>query len=693
MISDRQSPAAPHAMLILALSVMVAAVVTILGLPVLRATLDLWPLGLGDSPYFLPGHAIRLYLVTPATTFAAAFLFLAPGLALAAGFGREKSAAAWLVSGLVVSILVNLVTVSAFQIATGIVLKGQGYFWFLTGLAAASIAVAALGIQGRHTHRLRLEGQGADLWVAAALFFACLILLSPKFYWENLSADGEGTMQFARLHIAEIWPFWGDKAGPINSAPSLTMVLFVPPVSWFVRLWGEWEYAVRAPLLMFLALLYPILTALIRTGRDTAAPLRLVDHALLAGALLLYAFVNIYSGGYHPYFGDSPMPVMRETLALIVFIGYALFFIEDRRWLMVATGIMCHLVIPTGALWLLIWPAAAFLTLRPVPWARLFVAAGIFVAAGLLSVLGPKLAHLAGLSYIGDEFGTNSIVTRLRFLAFFDWYRFAFLAVPAGILPALFLLTWPAQDRIARALTLATLAYFFFFYFQAYRVLLHHFIPAMIPPLVVMYRSRLWTDARLQPALTATAALLLAVSTWLSWPREMTMHGFERVIGQHISTEGPLFDDNGTRGEGDVFRQFNQPSLDVTHILLDKLFPNGYGEDDPKVRFYGAPLVWFYYSEFPKPEGQMINYAIKPLDTATPDDGTLFAEKDGYGVYIRDMALYDAHAHTRLPVDTGAAIYVTPRTTIFGRGVKAGAHRGVIDIVPPIKRMLGIRDN
>lgn len=690
MLTDQfASPArpAPAALRILALALAISGAVTLAGLGTLRATVADWPLGLGPSPYFLPAHALSLYLLTPLTALASSVFLLGPGLTLAAVFGREKGAAAWLVSGLVAAILVHLAAIAAFQLSTGIVLKGHGFFWFAAALNVLCLGLAGLSLAAGRELRLRLEGQGADLWTGVALFLACLLLLAPKFYWENFTADGEGALQFARLHIAEIWPFWRAEAGPIKGAPSITMVLFVAPTSWFVRLWGEWEFAARAPLLMFLAILYPVLTQLVRTGREAAAALRPVDHALLAGALLLYAFANIYSGGYHPYFGDSPMPVMRETLALIAFLGYALFLFEDRRWLMLATGVMTHLVIPTGGLWLLMLPAAVFLTFRPVPWPRLFFAAGIVLLAGLISVGLPRLIHAAGLPLIGDEFGSDNIVTRLRFVVFTDWYRFAFWAVPVGILPVLFLLTWPAQDRVSRALTLATLGYFLFFYVQAYRVLLHHFIPAMIPPLVVMYRSPLWADRRLAPLLTGAAAGLLAVSAWLSWPREMKLHGFERVIGQHILTEGPIFE--GTPGEGGVFRRFDQKALDVTHVLLGKLFPNGYGEDEPKQRFYGAPLVWFYYSEFPKPEGQAINYTIRPLADATPADGTLFAEQAGYGLYIRDMALYEAHTKTQLAVDTGAALYVTPRTTIFGHGVKMGAARGVVDLVPPLKRLMG----
>jgi hypothetical protein len=378
----------------------------------------------------------------------------------------------------------------------------------------------------------------------------------------------------------------------------------------------------------------------------------------------------------------------RETLALVCFLGYILFFVESRPWLMLAAGVMTHLVIPTGGLWLLLWPAAVILLWRPVPWRMLVWAGAILALAGSISILLPRLIGVLGLPFPGNEFGADNIVTRLRFVSFEDWGRVAFWAVPVGILPALFLLTWRWQDRLSRALTLVAVVYFLFFYVQAYRVLLHHFIPAMIPPLIVMWRSPLMQDARLAVPLRGLAAALLAVSAWLSWP-EMKMHSFERVIGQHVLTEGPVFD-VAPRGDGDRWPGFDQKGLDVAHVLLGKIFAMSYGEDDPKMRFFGAPLVWWYYAQFPRPAGQVINYIVKPLSAAKPEDGEAVATEQGYGLFIRDPELHRQHAQTRLPVDTGAAIYVTPRTVLYGHGVRTLDGRRVFDLVPPIKRMLGL---
>ncbi len=678
---------APRAMAMAALLVLLAGLTVWLGLGTLREVLMRWDLGGSASPYFLPGHALSLYVVTPLVTLASAFLFLAPGLILSAVFGREKHAAAWIVSGLAATLVIHIAATTVFQLATGVILKGLPYLSFVVALSVAALLIAGLRLSQGHANRLNLERSGRDLWIGAVLFLLCLILFAPKFYWENFTGDGSGSLQFARLYINELWPFWSREAGPISKAPSITMVLFVFPESWFLRLFGEWEFSVRAPLLMYLGLLYPVLAQLIRTGREHLPELRATDVALIIGALLLYVLSTVYSGGYHVYFGDSPMPAARETLAMICFMGFVLFFIEDRRALMVVAGILCHLVIPTGVLWLVMWPAAVFLVWRPMPWARLFWAAGIVVGAVLISILVPVIARQFGLPVTGDEFGADSITARLRYISFFDFGRFAFWAVPLGILPAVFLLTWRSQDKVSRALTLLTLAYFFFFYFQAYRVLLHHFIPAMIPPLVIMWRSPLMQDARWGGSLRGLAAVLLVVSTWLSWP-EMKMHTFERTIGQYVATEGPVFE-IAQPGDGDRFPGFSEKSLDIAHVLLGKLFPMTYGEDDPKTRYYGAPLVWWFYSYEPRPEGVEPNYILQPLDGAAPEDGEPLATEQGYGLFVRDRALYADHGATRLPVDTGAAIYVTPRTVIYGAGDTPLDGRVVVNISKQIKRLLG----
>ena len=681
----KSTRAGTRAPLWLAVMVMVCGLVGFAGRGTVLDVMSLWDLGQSPHPYFLPARALSLYIVTPLTALATSGFFLAPGLILSAVFGRDKTAAFWLLSALATTIVVLVAVTSLVQIATGTVLTGTGFFLTVLGTNIACLLIAGLRLAMGQPLRLQLAGQEADLWIALGIFWLCLALLAPKFYWENFSGDGSGALQFARLFIHTLWPFWPPEAGVIRQAPGLTSMLFVIPESWFVRLWGETEFAVRIPHMLALSLLYPVLTALIRSGR--AVELRPLDHLLLVAALFVYSLSVIYSGGYHPWFGDSPMPAARETLAMVCFLGYILAFIEDRRVLMLTAGIMAHLSIPTGGLWLLLWPLAVSLVWRPMPRGRLIFAGVVLAIAAAVSILGPILVQLLGLPFPGNEFDARGVIQRLRFIAFTDWNRFAFLAVPVGILPVFFLFTWRWQDALSRTLSLLTVMFFVFFYLQGYRVLLHHFIPAMFPPLIVMWRSPLMAHGSAR--LAAAVALLSAL--WLAWPKDMAPHAHDRAFAAHIQTEGPRFA-SAAPLPGQRFRGFEPAALNTFHDLFGQLLPIGYSEQEPHKRFFGAPLVWYYYSEFPKPGGQVINYLIKPLAGARPADGTLFASHDGYGLFIRDMALFEAHRTLQLPIDTGAHILHTNREVIFGIGAnwpKFWGDRLVIDLVPLAKRLLG----
>lgn len=678
--------AADRTPLKLALVALIAGAAAWAGLPVVRHMLLLWDFGQAANPYFLPAEALGLYVVTPLAALALSVFCLAPGLMLTATFGREKSLALWLLAGFGVTLPLMAAAAMLGDLALGTTLTGARFLLLIGLVNLLALLVLALRLAQGAGLRVDLAGQAGDLWAGCLLFWAVLVLLAPKFYWENFSGDGSGSLQFARNFIHTHWPFWQPEAGVIQQAPGLTSFLFVLPESWFVRVWGEWEFSVRAPLLLGLALLHPILCALIRVGRPGAV-IGVTGQALLMAALGLYAFANIYSGGYHAWFGDSPMPAARETLAMVCFMGYILAFLDDRRALMVAAGVMAHLSIPTGGLWLLLWPLAVMLVWRPWPRERLVWAGITLAVAAAISILGPVLVKLAGLPIPGDEFSAVGVIQRLRFVAFTDWNRFAFLALPVGILPVLSLLYWKGQDRIGRALTLLTLAFFLFFYLQGYRVLLHHFIPAMIPPLVVLWRQE-WME---RPAARAVAAAMLALSLWLVWPRDMGMHAHDRAFAAFIQTEGPRYA-SALPEDGERFRGFDPKALDTFHELFGQLLPIGYGDTEPGERFFGAPLVWWFYSEFPKAPDQVINYVLKPVESATPADGTLFASHDGYGLYIRDMALFDAHKSQRLPIDTGAPILATPRPVLFGRGAhwpESWGDRLVIDLVAIAKKILG----
>ncbi|MFM2355227.1 MAG: hypothetical protein RLZZ528_963 [Pseudomonadota bacterium] len=663
------------------------ALVSLAGITWVRQTTGMYELGQSATPYFLPDHVLLLYVLTPLATLATALFFLSPGLLLAATYGREKGAAYWLMSAVAWSTASITLVSTVAQLASGIVLKGPTFWLVVLTTALAALALFTRRLSAGRRALVRFGPSRTDLGVGVILFLGLLIALSPKFYWENFTGDGHGALKFARLFIHELWPFWMPEAGPIAKAPGLSMVLFVLPESWFVRLWGEAEYSVRAPLLMYVAMVYPILAALIRSGRDIA--IRHIDHVLIGGAVALYAFVMIYSGGYNPYFGDSPMPAARETLALIFFIGFLLAYCEDRLGMMIFAGLMGSITIPTGGLWIGLIALIGWLFWRPRDIRRTNAAFIAVFFAVLTSVIIPWTIEFVKFYYPGNnEFSAMAIVDRLRYVSLADWERFAFAIVPCGIVPVIALFAWKRQDNVARVTTVLTAVFFLFFYLQGYRVLLHHFAPIMLTPLIVFWRAP-WVHAgSFAPFARPLVAAGLAGALWLSWPVEMKMHNFDRIIGQHVETSGPRFE-NAPRDPGDRYRGFSPRAIHAAHVLLGQLFPIGYSDDDLKTAFFGAPLVWWYYSEAPKPEGQVINYRLKPLAEATPEDGTLFAQEDEYGLFIKDMALYEQHRTTILPANTGAPIFVVPRNQMFGGGATM-KDRVVIDLVAVARKIVGM---
>ncbi|MGB5871388.1 MAG: hypothetical protein WBH04_14410, partial [Albidovulum sp.] len=439
--------------------------------------------------------------------------------------------------------------------------------------------------------------------------------------------------------------------------------------------------------LMGLSLLYPMLTALIRAARPSAQ-IGLLTHVLIAAALCLYTLSVAYSGGYHPWFGDSAMPGTRETLAMVCFMGYILAFEQDRRALILGAALMSYLSIPTGGLWLLAWPLAVLLVWRPVERGRLIFSVWVLIGAASVAVLLPVLVRLLDLPLPGGEFNASAVVQRLRFVAFTDWNRIAFLAVPIGIVPVLAIATWRWQDQISKALILLSVAFFLFFYLQGYRILLHHFIPAMFPLLVAMWRSPPMSHALGKGAV----CLGLLAGLWLALPKDASVQGYDREFGGFIATEGPRFA-HGDPKAGAGSYGYDPRAVDTVDVLLIKLFPIGLTDSAPAESFFGAPLTWWHYSEFPKSADQAINYVIKPVTAATAVDGALFAAHDGYGLYIRDMALFEKHKKMRLPYDNGAPILATKRSVIFGGGAKwtqSWSDRHVIDLVAIAKRLLGV---
>ena len=160
--------------------------------------------------------------------------------------------------------------------------------------------------------------------------------------------------------------------------------------------------------------------------------------------------------------------------------------------------------------------------------------AAVLAGWTVISFLAPPILRAANLPPPGNEYGLLGLLRYLAFLQWSDWRRILFVAVPVGILPALSLLLWRRQDQVARALTLVTVAYFLFFFFQAYTVL-HHYIPAMVLPLVVFWRIEPALPERWRPAVLAATAVAGLLALVVSLPAHPQLDTSARRVGAAIA--------------------------------------------------------------------------------------------------------------------------------------------------------------
>jgi len=674
-IRRERQPEASSVYIFYVVSLLSAALVFV-ALGPIQSVLSLHALGSGPSPYFIAERALVLNFFVPLSVVAIAIFFLSPGLLIAAAFDTRRDGVRWLLKGFFISLVLITLTTIVVQGVVGTVIRGGAFYLIVLALMLASLGFSAFRLSKRRHGDLNFGAQRVDFVFAAVTGFLVLALMSAKFYWENFSPDGSGVLYFTRLFINTSWPFWPADAGTIQKAPGLTSFLFALPSTWFVRLIGENEFAVRAPHILYIGLLYVVLLGLIRVGRE--ARLAIGDHVLIVAALLIYTLSVIYSGGYNPYFGDSPMPGARETMVVALFLGFVYFFATRQNAMMFLTGLLGYLSLPTGGLWLLLWFMAVVVIWRPLPKNRLTLVFLLMALCALGGMFLPYAFHALGLPYsLGGEFNARNIINRLRYVSFIEPHRIAFWAVPLGIVPVVSLVFWKWQDRLSKTLTLVAVVFFVFFYLQGYRVLLHHFIPAMFPPLIVMWRSDILQQADKWLISRATIAAGLVLAVFLAFPNKPGLYTVSREIGRQIEVRGEHF-------EG-----FRSDAVDTAHDLLGDLFPIRYKNGAAEENFFGGPLVWFHYAREPKPEGQVINYVMQPMDQPAPDGARLNGSHNGQGLYILNEELYQKHLKNGDTTHFGAPVFYTTREEIFGRGARWG-DRFVIDLVQIARNILGI---
>ena len=633
----------------LALVLAAASLPVLLDRGAITEAAGLYPLAASTHPYLVPSHGVLLYLRAPVVVLSACVLLLTPGLLVALAVGMARTMAVWVLAGLMLS----LVIVSASAGAAQGLIGGP----LVAGAFATTVAVCSVCCLGLLCYRVgrrwpiarpwSSENAGTTVTAILATSFLLLVALAPKFYWDSFNGDGAHTFEATRLLLSQSVPFFGPQAGHVSSFPGVTTMLYVYPASWFLRLFGDVEASVRLPWVLYLSALFCAIVALAEHGRP---PLGRAASWLICLGLTVYAITMAYSATYNPYTADIALPATQDTLLVVMFLAYVLFFVEKRQWWMALALALTYLSLPNGLLLILLWLAAVMFW-RPRPSRQIVqsvaVLTGCFLGASLFSQLLPAI----NLPPPGGEYGVTGLLSRFAFLQFTDWHRFVYAILPGGLVPALALVGWNRLDAIGRSLALVAIGCFALFFIQGH-IALHHFVPVMLLPLAVFWRG--WGD-RVDwnsPAMVAGIAGAALVALVLSLPRDAAPHVASREVGFAVEDRTIGYD----RSEPVTFRRSE---------LFANLFPIDWDASVPERSFGGSPLVWLYYAHHSPLATRSTNYVLEDRREPAPKQARLVAMDADAALYVLSDSVWARHLALRPPTPAGSVAYEVPRGVLF----------------------------
>jgi len=628
---------------------------------------ELFPLSLSQQPYFIPDHAWLLYIWAPVVVASGNILLMSPGLCLALTFKPLATrASGWLVSGMLLSLVTVSAAVESAEAMLGMPIDGISFAALIAGTSLGAWGLAYRRAGSNHGAPWPLEQGGNVAVIGLSLLgpFILLVALAPKFYWESFNGDGAHSYEASRLLLDQAIPFFPKEAGAISGFPGLTSMLFAYPGAWFLRLYGNHEVAARLPFLLYLPAMYCALVTVIEAGRS--ARVGVAQGTLLWLALGIYTVALAFSATYNPYSADLALPATQDTLLMFCFLAFVAAFVlgSGAFWLLLAT-VLTYVSLPNGTMLMGLWLVAVVIAWRPLPMGRLILV-GLTLAVCLASgAVLPKILGFFGFPYPGGEYAASGLLKRFELVQWQHVQRLAYFVLPAGILPALALLAWPAQDRVARAITLVCCAYLAVFYFQAH-ISLHHFVPLMVLPLIVFWRIDALVSKRRRPLTYVVTALAGIVALELSLPTTSAPFIDAALVGSQIEDRVGGYEQHDPL----AFRRAE---------LLSDLFPPGHDMDVPAKAFGGSPLVWNWYAQHPATKNGNVNYVLQMATEPPPFGLPPLVTENGWALYVKDWERYQTHLKLRPPSPAGSPVYEVPRGILF-RGMPMDENISIVNL-------------
>jgi hypothetical protein len=484
------------------------------------------------------------------------------------------------------------------------------------------------------------------------------LLLVSRIAWADLNPDGTELLTMGRSMIAFVVPRL-----PTGEIPGVNLgMLPVPyPIDWLLAIGGPSPIAARLPALGYTIAVGLGVVAIAEHGARRR--LTTAEFAMVLGGAAAVCLTIGFNTSYDPYSTDLASPASIDLLALGLMLATLYFlFAREAAWCVVSAVVQA-MTRPNAPLLCLMLVVAIFLVERDFR-SRLLqtalvataatLAAGLVYAFAIESITGSAVAE-----------GGGNLLLRLRFLRFDDWTRFAYLIVPGGVVPAIALVNWRRFDHQARVMTLVAVAYFVFFYCLAF-ISLHHFAPAMLLPLVVLWRreGQRETGTPLPLRLVVAAGLVVAVLAAL--PRSMTPYRANREVAKSIA-----FDAGNVSGYALVRNTFDASRA------LDSLFTPYFRVTDTQVDRVGDPLSIAWYAQLALASRDSATYVVQPEALAPPAGTMPLGTARGFALYTRDPGARERLRHAPPPRDARSPLYDVPRTTLFQH---LGRRAGVVQV-------------
>lgn len=652
----------------LGLLLAISWVVAYKGSSVVSQAVNLHYLHLPEHPYFQPGNAGLLYVLTPIVVINSLTLFLLPGIFLVLARGKTHRWTEMIIQAFGTSFIVYVVLISMVKLISPVPPDSSTFIVAVASGGALAWAILAYRVfQGTKLPWPISQRQDIRRLVwTVSIPVVVLLVLFPIIFWQDMHDDGFEALEIGRSLSTYFLPRFPQPTGLTGLGNGMIPMAY--PVHWFVTLFGPVEASARLPLLLYLPVLFCLLVELIEWRSPPA--LGLAEEALLCLALGIYTVTMSYNASYDPYFADIASPTAFDTLSVVCMLATINFLWSGQTVWFFFFALMSYLGRPTGFMVLGLLGLAVALTLpefRKRWLVMIATAMGSFILIAFVydNIYSPWVIGTANLVY-----RSSGILNRMRYLRLIEFSRICYGLFPSGILPFVSLLFFRWQDRFARVITIVSLSYFVFFFFQAF-VALHHFVPVMILPLVVFWRLYLHHQKWFRRVSLPAVALTSVVAFWLSLPRSFEINRTVRPIGQKTAIL-----------VGDYDTDFR---TQVKHAeLFFNLIPPDWEVEDPAKELVSGYASIIYYSTRPKPPCTEIHYIVQSIGDPKPTGFTKIAADEEAAIYVKDLKEWEGDRFQELCTDYRSPLYDIPNTTLFFyRGIPEG------DILIDLRRVAG----